>query len=239
MAGHSKWANIKHRKAAQDAKRGRLYTRLLREITVAAREGPDSSRLKLAIAKANSENVPKDTIDRAVSRGAGGGDGVELHEIIYEGYGPGGVAVIVECTTDNRNRTVAEVRNAFSKNGGSMGTDGSVSYMFQTLGLIAVAQGVDEDRLMDLALEAGAEDIEIDTDGGFRVLAPPAEVEAVHQALVEAGMECATPEVVRLSETQVELEGGFVEKVERLLSSLEDLDDTQNVYSNAIFPDAD
>ena len=239
MAGHSKWANIKHRKAAQDAKRGRLYTRLLREITVAAREGPDSPRLKLAIARAASENVPKDTIDRAVSRGAGGGDGIELHEVVYEGYGPAGVAVIVECTTDNRNRTVAEVRSVFSKNGGSLGVDGSVSYMFQTLGLIEVAPGVDEDRLMDLALSAGAEDIELDSEGGFRISASPVDVEAVHRVLVDAGIECAAPEVMRVAGNQVELDSRMVEKVERLLGGLEDLDDTQNVYSNAIFPDAD
>jgi len=176
MAGHSKWANIKHRKAAQDKKRGKLYTKLIREITVAARLGggmvDDNPRLRAAVDKALSANMPKDTIDRAVQRGAGGGEGNDVEELVYEGYASGGVAILVEAMTDNRNRTVAEVRHAFSKHGGNLGTDGSVAYLFNRLGVINYAPGQDEEQVMDIALEVGAEDIQSDEEGGITVTTP-------------------------------------------------------------------
>ena len=199
MAGHSKWANIKHRKAAQDAKRGKLWTKLIREITVAARlgggEADDNPRLRAAIDKALGANIPKDTIEKAISRGTGGQDGSDVEELVYEGYGPGGVAILVEAMTDNRNRTVAEVRHTFSKYGGNLGTDGSVAYLFTKKGIIGFAPGVDEEQLMELALDAGAEDIDNEDDGSISVITAPEGFAPMVEALSEAGLEAEHADV--------------------------------------------
>ncbi len=242
MAGHSKWANIKHRKGAQDAKRGKVFTRLIREITVAAKMGePDPAanpRLRLAVDKALGANMPKDTIERAIKRGSGeDADGASYEEVRYEGYASGGVAVMVDCLTDNRNRTVAEVRHAFTKCGGNLGTDGSVSYLFNNTGIISYPAGIDEDQLMDMALEAGAEDVVSNDDDSFDVLTSPDEFLAVKEALVAAGLEPENAEVTMRPETQSELEGNDAEKVVRLVDMLENLDDVQEVYSNASISD--
>jgi len=241
MAGHSKWANIQHRKKAQDAKRGKLFTKLIREIVVSARMGggePDSNpRLRAAIDKALSGNMTRDTIERAVKRGAGGGEGDNVEELIYEGYGPGGTAVLVECMTDNRNRTVAEVRHAFTKSGGNLGTEGSVAYMFNTCGQIIYPPGTDEDTLMEVALESGADDVISDDDGSQEVITSPEAFGAVKDALDAAGLEAVNAEVTRLAETQSELSVSDAEKLIRLVDALEDLDDTQNVYHNGDIPD--
>lgn len=240
MAGHSKWANIKHKKAKQDAKRGKIFTRLIREITVAARMGGGDAgsnpRLRAAIDNALSNNMTKDTIERAVSRGAGDNDADNYEEVRYEGYGPGGVAVMVDCMTDNRNRTVAEVRHAFSKSGGNLGTDGSVAYMFTKRGVLQFAPGVDEDALMEAALEAGADDILIDDEGGAEVLTDPDEFMVVKDALTAAGFTADMAEVTMRPDTPAPIEADDAEKVVRLLDMLEDLDDVQQVYSNADFP---
>jgi len=241
MAGHSKWANIQHRKKAQDAKRGKLFTKLIREIVVAAKMGggdPDSNpRLRAAIDKALSGNMTRDTIERAVKRGAGGGEGDNVEELQYEGYGPGGTAVLVECMTDNRNRTVAEVRHAFSKAGGNLGTEGSVAYMFNTCGQIIYAPGVDEDDIMEAALEAGAEDVISSEDGSIEVITSPEEFGPVKDALDAGGFEAINAEVTRLAENQSELSVADAQKLLRLIDVLEDLDDTQNVYHNGDIPD--
>ena len=241
MAGHSKWANIQHRKKAQDAKRGKLFTKLIREIVVAAKMGggdPDSNpRLRAAIDKALSGNMTRDTIDRAVKRGAGGGEGDNVEELLYEGYGPGGTAVLVECMTDNRNRTVAEVRHAFSKAGGNLGTEGSVAYMFNTCGQIIYAPGVDEDDIMEAALEAGAEDVISSEDGSIEVITSPEEFGPVKDALDAGGFEAINAEVTRLADNQSELSVADAQKLLRLIDVLEDLDDTQNVYHNGDIPD--
>jgi len=241
MAGHSKWANIQHRKKAQDAKRGKLFTKLIREIVVAAKMGggdPDSNpRLRAAIDKALSGNMTRDTIERAVNRGAGGGEGDNVEELVYEGYGPGGTAVLVECMTDNRNRTVAEVRHAFSKSGGNLGTEGSVAYMFKTTGQIVYAPGADEDMVMEAALEAGAEDVITDEDGSIEVLTAPEDFGTVKDALDAAGLEAINAEVTRLADNQSELAIDDAQKLMRLVDALEDLDDTQNVYHNGDIPD--
>ena len=237
MAGHSKWANIKHRKAAQDAKRGKVFTKLIREITVAARAGggdADSNpRLRSALDKALSANMTKDTIERAVLRGTGEGDGAAIEEVTYEGYGTNGVAVLVECATDNRNRTVAEVRHAFSKAGGNLGTDGSVAYLFNKQGSI-VFSGVDEEEIMDVALEAGAEDIETE-EGMTEVITPFESYFTVLEALKNAGYEPEMDEIVQRASTEVELDEEASEKIMRMVDTLEDLDDVQNVFTNAIF----
>jgi len=241
MAGHSKWANIKHRKDAQDKKRGKVFTKLIREITSAARAGdPDPAmnpRLRLAIDKAKTASVPKDTIERAWKRGSGGGDGDDYQEVRYEGYAPGGVAVLVECLTDNRNRTVGEVRHAFSKCGGNLGADGSVSYLFQHSGVISYPAGTAEEPLMNAALEAGAEDVVTNDDGSFDVLTAPAEFQAVHDALTAAGFEPEESEVTMRAATGVEVDGEDADQVLKLLEMLEDLDDVQEVYSNAELSD--
>ncbi len=241
MAGHSKWANIQHRKKAQDAKRGKLFTKLIREIVVAAKMGggdPDSNpRLRAAIDKALSGNMTRDTIDRAVKRGAGGGEGDNVEELQYEGYGPGGTAVLVECMTDNRNRTVAEVRHAFSKAGGNLGTEGSVAYMFNTCGQIIYAPGVDEDDIMEAALEAGAEDVISSEDGSIEVITSPEEFGPVKDALDAGGFEAINAEVTRLADNHSELSIADAQKLLRLIDVLEDLDDTQNVYHNGDIPD--
>ncbi len=241
MAGHSKWANIQHRKSAQDAKRGKLFTKLIREITVAARlGGPDPAanpRLRAAIDKAQSHNMPKDTIERAIKRGGGAQDGQQLEEVRYEGYAPGGVAVMVDCMTDNRNRTVAEVRHAFSKCGGSLGTEGSVAYLFTKAGVIGFPAGTDEDRVMEAALEAGAEDVVTHEDGSIEVLTTPERFVDVKEALVARGLEPEHAEVTMRAATSVTLGEEDARRMVKLLEMLEDLDDVQNVYSNADIPE--
>ncbi|GAA4496235.1 YebC/PmpR family DNA-binding transcriptional regulator [Pseudaeromonas paramecii] len=240
MAGHSKWANIKHRKAAQDAKRGKIFTKLIREITTAARIGdPDPSanpRLRAAVAEALSNNMTRDTINRAIQRGAGGGEGAELETIIYEGYGPAGTAVMVECMTDNRNRTVSEVRHAFSKCGGNLGTDGSVSYLFTKKGLIAFANG-NEDQIMELAIEAGADDVVADVDGSIEVYTTPNEFGAVLDALEGAGLKPESASVTMIASTEADLDAETAPKLLRLIDMLEDLDDVQEVYHNGAISD--
>ena len=241
MAGHSKWANIKHRKAAQDKKRGKLYTKLIREITVAARLGggvvDDNPRLRAAVDKALGANMPKDTIERAIARGAGGGEGNDVEELVYEGYANGGVAILVEAMTDNRNRTVAEVRHAFNKYGGNLGTDGSVAYLFTRQGVINFAPGADEEALMDIALEAGAEDIEGADDGAITVTTPWETLNQVVGQLTEAGYEPDHSEVTMLASTTSPCDTEQARKVLTLIDVLEDLDDVQEVYSNGEFPD--
>ena len=237
MAGHSKWANIQHRKGAQDAKRGKLFTKLIREITVAARMGGgDASanpRLRAAIDKALTANMTKDTIERAVKRGSGELEGQNFEEVRYEGYAPGGVAVMVDCMTDNRNRTVSEVRHAFTKCGGNLGTDGSVSYLFDKSGIISYPKGSDEDKIMEVALEAGAEDVVNYNDGSIDVLTTPENFGAVKDAMTAAGLEAENAEVTMRAATDVALQVEDAGKMLKLLEMLEDLDDVQNVYSNA------
>jgi len=237
MAGHSKWANIQHRKGRQDAKRGKLFTKLIREVTIAAKLGggdPDANpRLRAAIDGAKSQSMPKDTIERAVKRGAGGDDAGSLDEIRYEGYGPGGVAVMVDCMTDNRNRTVAEVRHAFSKCGGNLGTDGSVAFLFNKVGLISYPPGTDEDALMEVALEAGADDIISNDDGSIDIITAADDLVDVKDAMVEASHEPENAEVTMQATTTCTLELKAAETMLRLQDMLEDLDDVQKVYSNA------
>ncbi len=241
MAGHSKWANIQHRKNTQDAKRGKLFTRLIREITVATRMGGSdpamNPRLRLAMDKALTANMPRDTIERAIKRGAGALDGVEYEEIRYEGYGPSGVAVIVDTMTDNRNRTVAEVRHAFSKCGGNMGTSGSVAFQFTERGVLSYPAGGDEDRIMEVALEAGADDVVSDEDGAVDVLTEPATFQQVKAAMIAAGLTPEEAEVTMRASSTIKLDLEDAQKMIKLLDLLEDLDDTQNVYSNADIPD--
>ncbi len=240
MAGHSKWANIKHKKAAQDAKRGKVFTKLIREITVAAKMGGgepvDNPRLRAAVDKALSANMTKDTIQRAIDRGAGGGDNDNVEELTYEGYGPGGVAVLVEVMTDNKNRTVAEVRHAFSKCGGNLGTDGSVAYLFTKRGQIFI-ENADEDVVMEVALEAGAEDVIGQDDASIDVATTQNDVIEVKDALVAVGIEVLSAEVALVPSTTAELDSESAPKVMRLIDMLEDLDDVQNVYTNANFTD--
>lgn len=237
MAGHSKWANIKFRKAAQDAKRGKMFTKLIKEITVSARIGGGdvdaNPRLRTAIDKALSANMTRDTIDRAVKRGSGALEGEDIAEILYEGYGPNGVAVMVECATDNRNRTVSEVRHAFTKHGGNLGTDGSVSYLFNKVGSI-VFSGVDEEKIMELALEAGADDIESD-DGMVEVVTSPEAFHAVEKAMKDAGLTPEMAELIQRPSTETELSGEDAEQIMKLIDALEELDDVQDVFTNASF----
>jgi YebC/PmpR family DNA-binding regulatory protein len=238
MAGHSKWANIKHKKAATDAKRGKIWTRLIKEITVAARMGGGDAntnpRLRLAIEKAADANMPKDNVNRAVQRGSGGLEGVNYEEIRYEGYGIGGAAIIVDCMTDNRVRTVAEVRHAFSKFGGNMGTEGSVSFMFKHVGQFLFAPGVNEDKLMEAALEAGADDVIADDEGGFEVLCDPNAFAGVKDALEKAGFKADSAEVIMKPDTETVFTGEDALKMQKLLDALENLDDVQEVYTNAV-----
>jgi len=242
MAGHSKWANIKHRKGAQDAKRGKIFTKIIREITVAARMGggdPASNpRLRAVMDKALGANMTKDTINRAIKRGTGGLEGENYEEVVYEGYGPNGVAVLVECLTDNRNRTVSEVRHAFSKAGGNLGTDGSVAYLFSKIGLLTYAPGTDEDQVTEAAIEAGAEDVVTADDGSIEVITSFADYISVKEAMAAAGFEPQSADVTMKPSTSVELAKEDAEKIIRLVDALEDLDDVQNVYSNAEIPDA-
>jgi YebC/PmpR family DNA-binding regulatory protein len=238
MAGHSKWANIQHRKGRQDAKRGKVFTRLIKEITVASRMGGAESganpRLRLAMDKAFDNNMPKDTVERAIKRGAGELDGVNYEEIRYEGYGIGGAAIIVDCMTDNRVRTVAEVRHAFSKYGGNMGTDGSVAFLFKHCGQLMYAPGTNEDKLMESALEAGAEDVIANDDGSFEVVTGPYDFSAVKAALEKAGFKAEFGEVTMKPSVETSLAGEEAIKMQKLLDVLESLDDVQEVYSSAI-----
>lgn len=242
MAGHSKWANIKHRKAAQDAKRGKVFNKLIRELTVAAKLGgpepADNPRLRSAVDKSLTANMTRDTIDLAIARGAGSNDADNMEELTYEGYGAGGVAILVEVMTDNRNRTVSEVRHAFNKCGGNLGTDGSVAYLFARRGQISYAPGIDEDALMEVSLEAGAEDVLSHDDGSLEVFTTFEDFGRVKDALDAAGFESAGAEVSMIPATTTELDLDTAEKVIRLVDMLEDLDDVQNVYSNADIPDA-
>jgi YebC/PmpR family DNA-binding regulatory protein len=236
MAGHSKWANIQHRKGRQDAKRGQVWTKVIREITVAARNGPDptsNSRLRLALDKASAANVPKDTVNKAVQRGSGKLEGAHYEEIRYEGYGIGGAAVIVDTMTDNRVRTVAEVRHAFAKHGGNLGTDGSVAFQFRHCGHFLFAPGTNEDKVMEAALDAGAEDVITDADGSIEVVCAPADFDAVSRALERAGLKPEIADVTMKALNEIHLVGADAEKMRHLLEVLEDLDDTQQVYSSA------
>jgi YebC/PmpR family DNA-binding regulatory protein len=240
MAGHSKWANIQHRKGKQDAKRGKLFTKLIREISVSAKIGADANanpRLRAAIDAAKSNSMPKDTIERAIKRGSGGEDDQHLEEVLYEGYGPGGVAVMVECLTDNRNRTVGEVRHAFAKCGGNLGTDGSVAYLFDKVGLISFAAGSDENRLMEIALEAGAEDVVTNDDSSIDIITASAEFIDIREALIKGGNNPEDAEITMRAATSITLDRDRAESMIRLLDMLEDLDDVQKVYSNADIPD--
>jgi YebC/PmpR family DNA-binding regulatory protein len=242
MAGHSKWANIQHRKGRQDAKRGKIFTKLIKEITVAARMGggdPNfNPRLRLAIEKAKAESMPKDNIENATKRGTGELEGVNYEEIRYEGYGPGGAAVIVDCMTDNRVRTVADVRHAFSKCGGNLGTDGSVVFQFKHCGQIILAPGADEDRVMEVALEAGAEDVVSNEDGSIEVItAPNNDLATVKEALDAAGFTTVMAEVAMKALNETEVAGDDAVKFQKMLDMLDDLDDVQEVFTSAILPD--
>lgn len=242
MAGHSKWANIKHRKAGQDAKRGKIFTKMLREITVAVKSGgPDTGSnptLRTAVDKALSANMRRDTIDNAIKKASGAQEGTNYEEVRYEGYGPGGTAVMVECLTDNRNRTVSDVRHAFTKAGGNLGTDGSVAYLFTKTGILSYAAGIDEDALIEAALEAGANDVITNDDGSIDVMTAPEDYLAVKEALVAAGHEPDNAEITMQASTNTELDAEDAEKMLRLIDRLEDLDDVQNVYSNADISEA-
>ena len=237
MAGHSKWANIQHRKGRQDEKRGRIWTRIIREIMVAARQGGGdltaNPRLRLAVDKAKAANMPADNIKRNIDKATGNLDGVTYEEIRYEGYGIGGAAIIVHTMTDNRVRTVAEVRHAFSKHGGNMGTEGSVAFQFKNVGQILFAPGTDEEKVMELALEAGADDVITDDEGGIEVLTAPGDFEAVRDALQEAGLTPDMAEVTMRPENTIALEGDDAARMQKLLDMIEDLDDVQDVYHNA------
>ncbi len=243
MAGHSKWANIRHRKGVQDARRGKVFTKLIREITIAAHAGGGGDpklnpRLRTAIDKALDQNMTKDTIERAIKRGTGELVGAHYEEVHYEGYGPGGVAVMVECTTENRTRTVGEVRHAFSKHGGNLGQEGSVAFLFKCAGVLSYPTGVSEDKVMEAALEAGAEDVVTDSDGAIEVLTAPENFDAVVEAMTRANLKPEHTEIQQRASTPAPVSGEEAEKLLKLLEALEDLDDVQNVYSNADFPDA-
>jgi len=240
MAGHSKWANIKHRKAAQDAKRGKVFTKLIRELVVAAKAGgpnpDDNPRLRAAVDKSLGANMKKDTVDKAIARGAGTGEGENYEEVTYEGYGHGGIAVLVECLTDNRNRTVGDVRHAFTKRSGNLGTDGSVAYLFTRTGQMSYEPGSDEEKIMDAALELGADDVVTHDDGSIDVMTSREDYLTVKAGLIEAGLEPEDAEVTMIASLMVELDKDGAEKVIALVDSLEDLDDVQNVYTNAEIP---
>lgn len=240
MAGHSKWSNIKHRKAAQDAQRGKIFTKLIRELVVSAREGgsdPETNpRLRAAIDKSLSNNMKRDTIDNAVARGAGELDTDNMVEIRYEGYGPGGVAVMVECMSDNRNRTAGDVRHAFTKNGGNLGTDGSVAYLFTKHGVLSFAPGADEDAIIEAALEGGADDVETHDDGSIDVYTDPYEFGAVVDAMKAAGFEPDNAEVTQIASTEVELDLETAKSIVKLIDMMEELDDVQEVHHNADIP---
>jgi len=242
MAGHSRWANIQHRKGRQDAKRGKVFTKLIKEVSVAARLGggdPGSNpRLRLALEKARAENLPGDNIQRAIQRGTGSLEGVAYEEIRYEGYGVSGAAVMVDCLTDNRTRTVAEVRHAFTKNGGNLGADGSVAYLFKHCGQVVFAPGTSEERVMEAALEAGADDVVTNEDGSIEVISTPHDFEQVKAALERSGLKPGIAEVTMKPATEVALAGEDAAKMRRLLDALENLDDVQEVYTTAALGDA-
>ncbi len=237
MAGHSKWANIKHRKGAQDAKRGKIFTKIIREISVAAKIGGgdpvNNPSLRTVIDKALGANMKRDTIENTIKKATGTMEGIVYEDVRYEGYGPGGTAVMVDCLTDNKNRTVAEVRHAFSKSGGNLGTDGSVSYMFNKIGIISYADSVDEDAVMEAAMDAGADDITTHDDGSVDVLTAPEDYLAVKEVMIAAGFEAEHSELTMQAENKSELDVKSAEKMLRLIDVLEDLDDVQEVYSNA------
>jgi YebC/PmpR family DNA-binding regulatory protein len=241
MAGHSKWANIKFRKAAQDAKRGKLFTKLIREITVAARAGGGDSasnpRLRAAVEKALAGNMTRDTVDRAIKRGTGEREGVSYEEVRYEGYAHGGVAVLVDCTTDNRNRTVGEVRHLFSKHGGNLGTEGSVAYLFSKIGLFVFTTTVDEEAVMEVVVAAGAEEVETALDGSIEVITTPELFDTVRVALAQERLEPEIAQIVQRPATETELEGDDAQKVVSLVDALEEMDDVQDVFTNASFPE--
>ena len=238
MAGHSKWANIQHRKGRQDERRGRIWTRLIKEITVAARMGGGDAdinpRLRLAVDRASDANMPKDNVTRAIQRGTGALDGVNYEEVRYEGYGINGAAIIVDCLTDNRVRTVAEVRHAFSKFGGNMGTEGSVAFMFTHCGQLMYAPGTDENAVMEAALEAGAEDVQTDDEGGIEVLTGPHEFSAVRAAMEAAGFKAEVADIIMKPSTETVFTGDDGVRMQKLLDALENLDDTQQLYTNAV-----
>ena len=239
MAGHSKWANIKHRKARQDASRGKVWTKVIREITVAAKDGPDPNdnpRLRLALEKANAANMPKDTIKRAIEKGSGTGETGELEEIIFEGYGPGGVAILVETMTDNRNRTVSDVRHAFSKFGGNLGTDGSVSYLFKKLGVIHINKDYPEEMLMENVIESGAQDFS-EEDDFFEVTTDPNQFNKVIDFFKENDIQYINAELTLRADTLVDLDQDMSEKVLNIMEFMDDLDDVQEVHTNAEFPE--
>ena len=239
MAGHSKWANIKHRKARQDASRGKVWTKVIREITVAAKGGPDpddNPRLRLALDKANAANMPKDNIKRAIEKGSGTGDTGALEEIVLEGYGPGGVAIMVEAMSDNRNRTVSDVRHAFSKFGGNLGTDGSVSYRFNKIAIIHVAKTYSEEDILDIALEAGADDL-VDEEDYFEIITSSSDLENVLKSLKENNIENTNAELTLRAETSVSVDQEMSEKVLKIMDFMDELDDVQEVHTNAEFPE--
>tara|TARA_A100001388_G_scaffold150560_1_gene111900 strand:- start:201 stop:938 length:738 start_codon:yes stop_codon:yes gene_type:complete len=239
MAGHSKWANIKHRKARQDASRGKVWTKVIREITVAAKDGPDPNdnpRLRLALEKANAANMPKDTIKRAIEKGSGTGETGELEEIVFEGYGPGGVAILVETMTDNRNRTVSDVRHAFSKYGGNLGTDGSVSYLFKKLGIIHLSKNLSEENLMEVVIESGAEDFS-EEDNFYEVTTEANVFNNVLDVFKEKKIEYIDAQLTLRADTLVPLDNDMSEKVLNIMEFMDDLDDVQEVHTNAEFPD--
>jgi YebC/PmpR family DNA-binding regulatory protein len=241
MAGHSKWANIKHRKGVQDARRGKIFTKLIREITIAARLGGGGDpklnpRLRAAVDKALDANMTRDTIERAIKRGTGELEGAQYEEVHYEGYGPAGVAIMVECTTDNRTRSVGEVRHAFSRHGGNLGQDGSVAFLFTKTGVLSYPAGANEDKIMEAALEAGAEDVVVDQDGSIEVLTTPEAFHAVVEAMEKRGFKPGQAEIQQRAATSAAVMGEEAEKLLKLLEALDDLDDVQSVYSNADFP---
>ena len=239
MAGHSKWANIKHRKARQDASRGKVWTKVIREITVAAKVGPDpddNPRLRLALDKANAANMPKDNIKRAIEKGSGTGDTGALEEIVLEGYGPGGVAIMVEAMSDNRNRTVSDVRHAFSKFGGNLGTDGSVSYLFNKIGIIHVAKTYSEEDILEISLEAGADDL-VDEEDYFEIITSSSDLENVLKSLKENNIENTNAELTLRAETSVSVDQEMSEKVLKIMDFMDELDDVQEVHTNAEFPE--
>ena len=242
MSGHSKWANIQHRKKRQDDKRGKLFSKLIREVMVAAKVGGpdpnDNARLRLAVDKAMAANMPKDTVERAIKRGSGDTDSEAYEEIRYEGYAPDGVAVLIDCLTDNRNRTVSDVRNTLGKHGGALGNSGSVTYLFSSVGVLSYAPGTDADSLMDLAVEAGADDLEVMDDDSLEVLTQPQDFIAVRDQLAAAGHTPDHAEVTMRAQTQVDVDGDRAEKIVKLVDALEELDDVQNVYTNASLPDS-
>jgi len=241
MAGHSKWANIRFKKGAKDAKRGKIFTKLIREVTIAAKAGggdaASNSRLRLAIDKAKAQSVPKDSIERAIKRGTGELEGESYDEVRYEGYGPSGVAIMVDCLTDNRNRTVADVRHAFTKFGGNLGADGSVAYLFEHVGVLSYPQGSDDEQIMEAAIEGGASDVVTDDDGSVEVVCAPDDFEALTESMKTRGLEPEHAEITMRASTHAEVDADVADSLMKMFELLDDLDDVQQVYSNAEFPE--